>query len=101
MLAFNPPRTHWHDGGELDHTTARRSSGRGERKSPDPGIAVEKGMVPGEGSRWATVGSLLSIHATAANGLAPASSEAWRQCAMATVERREREKESRKGPWNF
>ena len=51
----------------------------------------------GEGGaeQVATVGGgLLIVHATAASGMAPASSEAWRQCAMATVERRERGKRS-------
>ena len=47
MLAFNPPRVLWYDGGELGHPTAGRSSGRGEKEKPDPEIAVEK-----EWYRW-------------------------------------------------
>ena len=97
MLAFNPPRVLWYDGGELGHPTAGRSSGRGEKEMPDPEIAVEKEWYRG-GSRWATWSPSKRPQATAARVARPAPGHGASALASTVREGKEKKK-TRRGPW--
>ena len=43
MLAFNPPRTHWHDGGELDPHGGKEELGKGKKNRPIRNSWEERG----------------------------------------------------------
>ena len=43
VLAFNPPRTHWHDGGELDPHGGKEELGKGKKNRPIRNSWEERG----------------------------------------------------------